>query len=81
MRRRYGLEPEQLLKMYEDQDHKCYICSKESGDTQYTQLFVDHNHTTGKVRKLLCHRCNMIIGIIESQRHRDAIQYLEEHRD
>jgi Autographiviridae endonuclease VII len=45
--------------MYERQGGKCAICPefKPKG-----KLVVDHNHTTGKVRKLLCLHCNTLIG-------------------
>jgi len=39
----------------------CFICGKKNvrnnGD-----LFIDHCHKTGKVRKLLCHNCNVSLG-------------------
>jgi hypothetical protein len=43
--------------MYARQNGKCAICGVAEG-----KLVVDHNHTTGKVRELLCHLCNAMIG-------------------
>ena len=43
--------------MYERQGGRCAICGATEG-----KLVVDHNHTTGKVRELLCHLCNAMIG-------------------
>ena len=57
---KYGISQEQWNKMWEDQDRLCKICrlALEAPNT-------DHNHSTGKVRGLLCHRCNTFVGYIE----------------
>lgn len=39
----------------------CQICE------QKTSLVIDHNHKTGKVRDIICQRCNLLIGYIESK--------------
>jgi hypothetical protein len=65
--------------MFSDQDNKCYCCGKEGGETKGTRLHVDHNHTTGKVRKLLCNRCNYIAGAIEDERFQNVWEYLKQH--
>jgi hypothetical protein len=58
-------------KMYAEQDGKCALCTIElhlpyrySADAQGAR--VDHDHKTGKVRGLLCHRCNSMIGMFEA---------------
>jgi len=60
--------------MFEDQDHKCYCCG-----TDNKRLVVDHNHSTNKVRKLLCDRCNYIAGAIEDEKYKAVLEYLKEH--
>lgn len=61
---KYGLSVEEYDKMLEEQNHCCYLCKKHK--TSFTkELFIDHNHNTGKVRKLLCSLCNTAIGMIE----------------
>jgi hypothetical protein len=61
-RRLYGIE----LECYEDllakQQLKCAMCSKRS-----KSLVVDHDHITGKVRGLLCVRCNLRLGLFEDK--------------
>ncbi|MBA3825574.1 MAG: endonuclease VII domain-containing protein [Ktedonobacterales bacterium] len=73
LRSHYGLTVEQLEEMKRDQKGRCAICRKE------TRLVVDHNHTTGQVRNLLCTGCNTLIGLAyESRDHLlAAIAYLE----
>ena len=61
-KREYGITREQYQQMYENQKGKCFICSRE-----YDVLCVDHNHKTGKVRSLLCKRCNYVLGTYEER--------------
>ncbi len=55
-RRRYGLSREEYMRMYEDQEGRCFICGEEK------KLHVDHDHRTNKVRALICHECNSVLG-------------------
>ena len=55
----YGLTAEEYENMVVQQDNKCVICDTDS------KLVIDHCHTTGKVRGLLCHKCNVSIGYVE----------------
>ena len=58
LKRRYGLSLEQFNQMIIAQDGLCAICSNDIADYPY----VDHNHVTGNVRKLLCMNCNSGLG-------------------
>ena len=49
--------------MLEKQENKCAICRKVFDDRKHTH--VDHNHTTGKVRALLCNQCNLAVGHLQ----------------
>jgi len=62
--------------MLRDQDCKCAICSKDMD-----RPCVDHNHTTGKIRKLLCVQCNAMIGnsYEDISTLKNAIKYLEDN--
>lgn len=44
-------------KLYDKQKGCCYICGKHESNFA-KRLAVDHNHKTGRVRGLLCYRCN-----------------------
>ena len=65
--RRFGLEPKDLTEMLEDQEYKCLICKREiiregrAGNSAH----IDHCHSCGKVRGLLCKRCNALVGFLE----------------
>lgn len=63
---RYNLSYEDYLLMYERQEGKCLICEKHKVLGTMKGLYVDHCHTTGRVRGLLCSRCNTLLGYIEN---------------
>lgn len=63
---RYGITLEDFNRMMENQKGLCAICFKpEMSKKAQKGLSVDHNHKTGKVRGLVCHRCNLVLGHIE----------------
>ena len=77
---KYGLTEDQYYKMINDQENKCVICSYEfTNENRYSGSFVDHCHSTGKVRGLLCNRCNKSIGAFEDNISflKRAIKYLQ----
>lgn len=55
------------------QNNKCFICDEEA------KLVVDHDHSTGKVRGLLCSICNTGIGMFKdsTKNLEKAIEYLK----
>lgn len=71
MRRHYGLTVEQREAMFKAQDGKCACCGRPESDFKRV-LHVDHDHVTGKVRALLCTRCNPGLGYFQ-----DSIELLE----
>jgi hypothetical protein len=59
MAHKYGISEHKYKCLLEAQQGECAICgSADKG------LVVDHNHTTGKVRGLLCSQCNTAIGLL-----------------
>lgn len=61
LKRRYGIDRATFERMARDQAGLCAIC----GD-QPKRLVVDHCHTTGRVRKLLCDLCNRALHAVET---------------
>ena len=59
--RTYGLSLEQHNELYEKQRGCCAICGTHASELKRS-LFVDHDHSTGKVRGLLCNGCNSALG-------------------
>lgn len=81
--RQQNLKPyDMTVKHYEDllsaQSGNCAICLGENHLPNIV-LFVDHNHTTGQVRGLLCARCNTGIGLLKDDIGImfSAIEYLQ----
>jgi hypothetical protein len=75
--KRLGLTPRDYLALVEKQKNRCAICKTE--ETGRGGMWaVDHCHTTGRVRGLLCHRCNLAIGQFQDnpQLLRRAAAYL-----
>lgn len=81
LRFRYGIDLAEYERMHAIQQNRCAICNAEGGNTRSTRLYVDHNHSTGAVRQLLCPGCNQAIGIIEQgpERLRALAAYLLAH--
>jgi hypothetical protein len=73
LKKMYGLTDSEVITMLEEQDSKCGICEREL-DRQ--AVCVDHCHTTGKVRGILCRNCNMKLGWYEKH-FEAAATYLE----
>lgn len=59
---KYGLTAEQVEAMRTEQNGCCAICEKAT-----SRLFVDHCHTKGHVRALICQTCNTFLGWYEKK--------------
>jgi len=64
LKRKYNLTLKEYNIMFEEQKGLCAICKEPSIGRM---LSVDHNHKTGQIRKLLCIRCNTLVGHFESR--------------
>ncbi len=68
LKRTYGISLKQYELILEKQNGVCKICGKkETVKNQYNlcRLSVEHCHKTGRIRGLVCWRCNIVISIIE----------------
>ena len=75
-----GLSIEVYAVILKSQNHSCAICGlneQENGK----RLAVDHSHKTGKIRALLCNRCNTILGLADDNIEilSRLITYLRQH--
>jgi Autographiviridae endonuclease VII len=69
--KRYGLTVGRYVGMAIRQGGRCAICREER------RLEVDHDHTTGRVRGLICHSCNIGLVLLEDvPRLAAALRYL-----
>ncbi len=74
LKTRYGLSQSAVDLLHSEQGGGCGICGKALG----RKFHIDHNHVTKKVRGLLCHRCNLLIGGLDDLAIRiRAIAWLE----
>ena len=83
----FGITATQYDAMYANQNGKCAICntqetSKSSHSAAPKALAVDHDHSTGKVRALLCSRCNQAVGMVKENFDTalNLAKYIHEHK-
>jgi len=60
--KKYGTTPERYDAQLNAQGGVCAICRRE--DEVGKRLAVDHDHSDGRIRGLLCGRCNQAIGLL-----------------
>jgi hypothetical protein len=74
---KYGITQEDYEEMLKVQSGVCAVCKDGN-----RKLVVDHCHTTGKIRGLLCHHCNVSLGLFNDniETLQEAIRYLSWHR-
>ena len=82
---KFGITADEYDEMHRSQDGVCAICGKpEEMSNQYglMRLAVDHNHETGKVRGLLCMKCNRSLGMLGEDIGimRKMIEYIKEKK-
>lgn len=81
----YGITGLQRQEMEVKQNGVCAICKKPESvlnrRNEVRALSVDHSHVSGKVRGLLCTRCNQAIGLFKEdpETFLQAYKYLQEH--
>ena len=62
--RKYNIDLQTYKELLLSQDNKCKICGVGSNpDRRANYLVIDHNHSTGDIRGLLCTKCNALLGL------------------
>ena len=83
--KKYGITIAEYEHMLEEQQGLCAICRKppntNESDPRFRKLLVDHDHSTGANRSLLCNTCNFGLGTFQDSIEvlTAAIEYLQRH--
>lgn len=82
LKKLYGITLPEYQDLYTKQDGKCAICKTDFLSLKRRPA-IDHNHTTDKIRGLLCTNCNVGIGLLKDsfQLCLDAAMYLKYHSE
>jgi hypothetical protein len=74
----YNIDLETQNFLIKLQNNKCKICHKE-----LKNFHVDHSHITGKVRAILCHHCNVLLGNAKDSIDilKSAVDYLKKYNE
>lgn len=77
IKHKYGVTIEEYKDMLIKCNYRCQIC--EASHSEEKPLHIDHCHKTGKVRGLLCNKCNHGLGFFKDQELllTNAIKYLK----
>ena len=57
LRKAFGITPEEYDRLITEQNGLCGICGEPMA-----RVCIDHCHSSGKIRKMLCHNCNVLLG-------------------
>lgn len=81
IKKNYGLTPARFWAIYESQFGKCAICKIAFSALQSRECHIDHDHSTGIVRGILCINCNNGLGrfLDNPKSLRRAATYLDKH--
>lgn len=81
LKKTYGITLGEYRVLSESQNDVCAICEKPQEIKRGKNLFVDHNHDTGKVRGLLCTYCNVALGYLREDVivMEKMIKYVKKH--
>lgn len=65
LKHNYGITTVEYDLIFKTQSGCCAICGRHQTELK-TRLCVDHSHKTGRIRGLLCRRCNLVLGVYEN---------------
>jgi len=80
--RTYGITLDEKQQMTVAQSCMCGICCKALDPNYPSTYAVDHCHTTGNIRGILCRECNLLLGLAKDNEQilLNAVQYLKASR-
>ena len=80
MKKKYNITLEDYTNLLNRQGGVCGLCGGMP-NKRYEYFCVDHNHKTGKVRGLLCSKCNMYVGVYENKKFMKEVEdYVKKNR-
>lgn len=79
LKNKYNLTLKMYAEMLKKQNNKCEICKVDQKELTY-KLHVDHDHVNGKIRGLLCPRCNVALGYFEKSDIKELEKYINKYR-
>jgi hypothetical protein len=68
LKRKYNLSIDEYETLIESQNNSCKVCGTHAKNNLKGKLYIDHCHTTGKVRGLLCMKCNSALGLLNDDK-------------
>jgi hypothetical protein len=82
LKRNFNITVEEYDVIYREHSGECAICGAGSADYAGSKLCVDHDHENGKIRGLLCRRCNAGLGFFNDDPElvKEAAAYMMERR-
>jgi len=81
LKNHYNLTMDEYDSLLKKQHDKCCLCGDPEPVDRFKYLCVDHDHRTGKLRGLLCRKCNFFVGMVEENPliFRKVTAYLSRH--
>ena len=78
--KKFGITLAEYNKILARQEGVCASCGTTGEEGRYKNMAVDHCHTTGKIRGILCANCNRALGLVgdTSKGVRKLLKYIEE---
>ena len=79
LKKAYGIGLEEYNQLFENQQGCCAVCGIHQSELTRS-LAVDHCHTTGAIRGLLCSKCNTALGLLNESEQimKNLIKYMSE---
>jgi hypothetical protein len=85
----YKIKPEEYYEKLKFQNYVCAICKEpetslfKNTPGKVKKLSIDHCHNTGKIRDLLCQRCNHFLGRVDENvlLIQEMINYINKHKE
>jgi hypothetical protein len=77
LQKRYNITLPYKIQLFKNQVNCCAICGKEFKN--FNDGCIDHDHKNGKIRDLLCRKCNTVLGLVDENIEilQKAIKYID----